>query len=471
MVATQITGLKVRGKNWHFRKQINGVRIDQSLGNTSQVTMADAVQAAEALERRVRGQGAFGYRLAKAQTPNLGHNSDITLREVAYELCEFGKLHGTKKTSSRAWKSSTLKNWEKWFSYASLAELINMPISLIQSQDVVDWYVMDLKRGKPTQTDNMFRMLIRAAKWAVGEGYIKLNFTDQMKESEKRYVVRKREGRLSMSGGATPRNELGTFVYSLVTTRPEKLATKTAIHLIMLLILTGRRRSELSNMQWDWINFEDNVITIPAESSSHPKSNFLGTKNRKPFVLPMCRLVQSMMQFRRERDTGSDFVFPGRSGDRPILDFRKTVAKIMDDAGIIESRMIHDLRRTFSSIVQRVEGDFFVTKEAMGHSANDVTMDYLGGLTMNEKKLTFQRVSDFVSQTMPLKVRVAGVEHNYSGTEKLSNDNRTITEDYGWSQDGAEWNLFDGKVWRDGAWHQLYLTDVADGIEKAAPEI
>ena len=97
MVATQITGFKVRGKNWHFRKQINGVRIDQSLGNTSQVTMADAVQAAEALERRVRGQGAFGYRLAKAQTPNLGHNSDITPREVAYELCEFGKLHGTKK--------------------------------------------------------------------------------------------------------------------------------------------------------------------------------------------------------------------------------------------------------------------------------------------------------------------------------------------------------------------------------------
>ena len=111
-----------------------------------------------------------------------------------------------------------------------------------------------------------------------------------------------------------------------------------------------------------------------------------------------------MMQFRRERDTRSAFVFPGRSGDRPILDFRKTVAKIMDDAGIIESRMIHDLRRTFSSIVQRVEGDFFVTKEAMWHSANDVTMDYLGGLTMNEKKLTFQRVSDFVSRPCPSKL-------------------------------------------------------------------
>jgi integrase len=105
--------------------------------------------------------------------------------------------------------------------------------------------------------------------------------------------------------------------------------------IVKLLILTGQRRSEISELRWSELDFSTGVINLPGDR----------TKNKRPHVIPLSPAARALlMKLPRSGDLVFEFtawayqkdIFDKRSGVNGwvIHDLRRTVATGMADIGI-----------------------------------------------------------------------------------------------------------------------------------------
>ena len=460
-----VTGLRLRGNSYYLRKMINGVNLQETIGKVGEISLEEAEKICIQLIAKVRDKGEFGKQTIKhnkkAGLPISGTNRSSTLRSIANEMVAHGKLHGTPKTGNRPWKRSTVSNWEAWINSERMSLLIDQSITNISPDDICDWYVADLQREKRTATDNAFRMLRRVCHWAEGQGLITTDLTRIMALNPRRYTPQRRTVRLDNMSGET-----GRFAVALTQYQPKqsKHTNETALHCILFSFLTGRRTSEIKNMEWSWVDFERRIITIPSEAvpDNDPLSNFQGTKNRKNFTVPMPRIIHTMMRMRAENKINDRFVFPQRNRKKPLRDFRKTQNNILE---LAKTKRInaHDFRRGFMDIARLVSPDYFSVQDVAGHQFHDITASYLSGLTLPERRTVFQGVSDYISKAMPVRdLTIDGREYLFSGQLDLADDNVTEVDERVFHEDGLELLLFP-RVWRNGGWADH------DGIEDALP--
>ena len=455
-LSSSVSGLSIRGDSYFLRKMVNKIHIQKTLGKVSDVSLSDAEKSAIDLIDAVRNQGQFALEMRKLkENNNTPTNRSSTVRHIALDMIAHGKQHGTKKTGNKPWKLSSIKLWNDWLESERMKPLVDQDIKTISRSDVEDWYVNDLNKGKRAATDNALRHLIRLCNWAIGISAITDNPTTTMVKSERRYTVPKRHGRLDNLN-----NEIGRFSLTVSQYKGSqaKLTNDTVRHILVLSLLTGRRADELRSLEWDWVNFDKRMIVIPgtAVSTDDPFSSFQGTKNRRDFVVPMARILQTLLHYRFNNGSPMNerFVFPGKDGTGPIQDMRGTLKHIIERAGI--KRIIpHDLRRTFGTICRNVGSDYYTTKDAMGHKINDITADYIGDMSMKDKRILFQKVSDYVSTSMPVEdLLIDGKKYNFSGIDDVEDDNSTPRDERVFHPDALEILMFPKNIWRKGAWQE-----------------
>ena len=468
-INTSILGLNIRSKSYQLRKMVAGTHIQKNLGRTDEITLQDAEVRAVELINAVKEQGQFALqnfdRRKKAGMSPIGSNQNSTLGDVARELVHTGKTNGTRKTDNKPWKNSTVVGWEDWIKSKRMAPLIDEPLAVLTKQNIVDWYTMDLRQNQHTATDNSFRKLRRVIAWAIGDGIVTEDITLQMALNQRRVVVRKRNTRLEIN-----RAEPGRFALALAnySGRHRKHTVDTIKHIVLMSIITGRRANELKKMEWSWVDLDRGLITVPGEVVAEDNlSNFEGTKNRKDFVIPMARIVRTLMHDRKEINEGikrqaikqndskkakaaARFVFLGRDSRKPITNLRTALKNILNLAGL-ERVVPHDLRRTFADIVSIEGADFYTTQLAMGHTVHAVTADYLGEMSLRKKTLLFQKVSNWLSQSMPLEnLIINGKEFSFSGNLDMEEDSETDRDGRAFKKDALELLLFPNRIWRKG---------------------
>jgi integrase len=125
--------------------------------------------------------------------------------------------------------------------------------------------------------------------------------------------------------------------------------------IVRLLILTGQRRTEIGKLRWKEIDFDENLISLPPAR----------TKNGRPHQFPISAPVRDILKARPQTP---DYVF-GRSDG--FSDWGK--CKIRLDARIaklgkpLPAWVIHDLRRTFATGLQRLGVRLEVTEAILNH--------------------------------------------------------------------------------------------------------
>jgi integrase len=132
---------------------------------------------------------------------------------------------------------------------------------------------------------------------------------------------------------------------------------------ILLLLHTGMRKTECATMKWEWVDFHERVIRLPASV----------TKTRKAFDLPMSDYVHSLLVARRALGNAG-FVFPGSGKRGHVSDHGfGAVAKA---CGVEVTA--HDLRRTFLSLADSLGLSVYVVKALANHAVNkDITGGYV----------------------------------------------------------------------------------------------
>jgi integrase len=134
--------------------------------------------------------------------------------------------------------------------------------------------------------------------------------------------------------------------------------------MLVFLANTGCRKGEAIACEWDWIDFDSNMIRIPSNEAWQPK-------NGKPREVPISGACMSVLTGPRASER---WVFPKVSGER-YVDFPKDRFWAARNRAKLTGGP-HTLRHTFASHFLRAVPDISLLALVLGHSHTRVTELY-----------------------------------------------------------------------------------------------
>jgi integrase len=135
---------------------------------------------------------------------------------------------------------------------------------------------------------------------------------------------------------------------------------------VRLLLLTGARRGEVLSATWDQFDLTAGIWTKP---SSHTKQK---KEHRVPLSAPARQLLA---EIKAKNWKPSPYVFPGRAGDGPMNEIKKSWAALCKATDLRGVRL-HDLRHTYASVLASAGLSLPVIGALLGHTQPGTTARY-----------------------------------------------------------------------------------------------
>ena len=123
--------------------------------------------------------------------------------------------------------------------------------------------------------------------------------------------------------------------------------------IVEILIRTGQRVKQISNLRAEWIDGHARTITWPKEAM----------KANRDHTIPYAGTVAKILT--RQPKTG--FVFPARGRETPFNGFSKSKDAFDEKLAGVEPYTLHDLRRSVASGWQRIGVPIEVTEAMLAH--------------------------------------------------------------------------------------------------------
>lgn len=161
--------------------------------------------------------------------------------------------------------------------------------------------------------------------------------------------------------------------------------SKTAASALKFLALTGVRREEALQAEWQHVNLESGLWWLPK------------TKSGRGRYVTLNAAAAELLAAQPSRDK-SPWVFPGQRGRKPINNVRKTMERALTAAGLPHVR-IHDLRHGYASLAVNAGASLYEVQHLLGHASAQVTMRY-AHLADSGLREASQKVADVVSAAM-----------------------------------------------------------------------
>ncbi len=135
-----------------------------------------------------------------------------------------------------------------------------------------------------------------------------------------------------------------------------------ASNVILFALYTGRRKGEVTNLEWSDINLEEKVITCRK------------TKNGKTLSFPLNQKAYDVILKAHEHKI-SKYVFPSSTGHHYYNGFSLAWRRLQKRLGL--NYRFHDLRHTYAShLASSGKVDIYTLKTLLGHQDVTLTMRY-----------------------------------------------------------------------------------------------
>ena len=342
-------GLRVtRGsRSYIVEARVNGVLRRITLGKDTQLTPSAARKKAQKLLAAMAS--GKDPKLERAKRKIKG----ATLKEVLEHYMSVRNL-----------RPNTIKAYQNLFPRC-LPDWLDLPVTSI-TKEMVEQRHTDLKRTSrqgtsgEAQANQIMRILgtvlnFASANYEIdGESIIQINPVRRLSLNRKWYRERRRQR-------VVPDHKLPEWFEAVTSLKNQNLRDY-----LILLLLTGLRRNEGATLRWEDIDFNSMALTIRAEIA----------KNGHEHRLPLSDHLQQMLQRRYVARGNSEYVFPGRGNKHRIVDSDHVVRELAKKINC-EFRL-HDLRRTFLTVAERLALSYVVLKKLANHSGrNDTTFGYI----------------------------------------------------------------------------------------------
>jgi integrase len=135
---------------------------------------------------------------------------------------------------------------------------------------------------------------------------------------------------------------------------------------LLLLLFTGLRKNEAATLRWTDIDLQSKVLTVRREVA----------KNGKEHRLPLSDFLFNLLSERFLNRGNCEYVFPGRGKKHHLVDSDHVIKGVAKKADC--SFILHDARRTFLTVAERLALSYVVLKKLANHAGkNDTTFGYV----------------------------------------------------------------------------------------------
>ncbi|GAB5459328.1 MAG: site-specific integrase [Henriciella sp.] len=163
---------------------------------------------------------------------------------------------------------------------------------------------------------------------------------------------------------------------------------RQAVTIIRLLSLTGARRSEISELKWSEIDFEQGFLR-------------LGDTKTGLSIRPISKLALDLLA--RQAREGQKWVFPASTGRSAYQGLGKIWRQIRSEAGLDDVRL-HDLRHSFASFGAAKGLSLPMIGALLGHKSFATTQRY-AHLTNSAAQRAADQIGCLVGDAMDIRSR------------------------------------------------------------------
>ena len=438
-------GLSQRDGSWWIRIQRDGKRIQYPIGRVDQLSVNDA---SAILSKARLASWQHGVEAAKiTTTPTQPHqNSSNGFGSLSSVVEDFLDRNGRVLGKLRP---TTIRNARSIFSQPRCDAIRDMRVESLTPEVLRAWFDQELYKDPENAKalDNTRRFLFRIFGYAIEKYLINVNPLASSKNwGGEGYKPRK--NRIEV----TDKNEIGYFLAALICYEPsqKKKTYQTTKDLIIFWIFTGLRSKEARELKWKYVDFENQIISLPASLM----------KGKRDFQIPLNPILNTML--RNRWDTANNnksyksegYVFTGKDGVNPIQNVRKSIDSLCQYAGIDKHISYHDIRRTNTDIFLEVEKDPHRRQLMRGHAPKNITEEYnIDKMPMIEFRRNMRKIQDLLSSRLPF-YHASGTLNYNSETDNIE-DNRlapiTLLE-----------QMLYPRIWRDGDFKNNAVYDLEE---------
>ncbi len=360
------------GRLWRLKYRIAGKEKKLSLGIYPEVGLAEARRRrAEARELLAAGKDpALEKRRQKLRSQMQAENTFIA---IANEFCDKRKRDGHK-----AWAPSTAKRSEYLLSLLS-GSIGRMAIADIEPADVLDAVRRIERQGNLESARRTLQLAGAVFRYAVATARLRSDPTRDLRGALTAPTVEHYGAILDEEQAGELLRAIDDYNGQAVT----RLALQIAPHVFV-------RPGELRHAQWEDIDFEEGLWTIPAAK----------TKMRKDHMVPLSRQSLAIFEGLKALTGPAGYAFPSiRSRTRPMSD--NTINAALRRLGYSSKEMTAHGFRAMASTLLNESGKWHpdAIERALAHGDSDkVRAAYHRGAHWDERVRMAQWWSDYLDE-------------------------------------------------------------------------
>lgn len=231
---------------------------------------------------------------------------------------------------------------------------VQRPINSIQRIEILNW-LEDKAQTAPTQAQRIQATLSGIFEFALNRGYTDSNIARKISFTEEREKIKEKRKNKKWENVAFDEGQIKALWKAF-----DQHAEPTG-SLFKMLLLLGQRSGETRKMKWEFIDFKNQLWTIPKGD----------TKNGIEHHIPLPGMALDILNHLEPLTGESGFVFesPVNKG-KPLGSPQKSAQRIRDNADKkdrLEAFNIHSLRTTFATWQAELKTPPQVLSKLMNH--------------------------------------------------------------------------------------------------------
>lgn len=374
---TKVNGLHVRvsttgARMFYTMSRADGKRRRIKIGPYPVLSLADARRRAMEIARSIE-LGEFDV---ASEIP------DETVPTLGVVIPQFIELHA--KPNTKDWKrtESVLRKFNG---------LKDMPLDQIKRQDVTKVLDGIIANGTPTRANRALSAIKKLMNWCVMRGTIETSpvalLRPPTREIQRDRVLTDDEIRAIWQQSETECYPFGPF--------------------LKLLMMTGQRRAEVSDMRWSELNLDEGIWELPASR----------VKNARLHIVPLPSQAVTILRS-QPKFLDSDFVLT-TTGRSSISGFGRLKERI--EATLPENTQnwrFHDFRRTASTGMAKIGVMPHVIDAVTNHKSGVVSgvgATYNRYTYLNEKRDALEQWATYVEEITALPTTASRTKEAISG--------------------------------------------------------
>ena len=359
------------GKVFRLKYRIDGKEKTFTIGKYPTISLVEARQAAENARRL----------LVSGQDPSEAKQQEKRERQAA--------ALNTFESIARRWHTDNLHRWKENHAARVISDFEKDVFPAIGEIQITEISVSDVKavisaiiaRGATVTAEKVRQWIGAVYQYAA-----MLEITDRNPAAVLRGHFEQAQ---TDHRPALPREELTEFFRRLIRAEIEP---QNRIALI-LNMLTFLRSTELRGGQWNEIDFDAAMWTVPAQRMKHEK-----TAPKPPHAVPLADWTLELLAELKELTGNTPFLFPSRTKtDGFISD--ATIGRIIERMGYKGRVTPHGFRSLASSVLNEQGFNPDAIERQLAHIENNkIRAAYNRADYLNERKEFMQWYSDFLRE-------------------------------------------------------------------------